>query len=177
MDRHTGYWWAPDDRHIAFARVDETPVKVTERFEIAADNVATFPQRYPAAGGPNVWVRLGVSDVQTGAVTWIDLGSDTDIYVARVDWLPDGKTLAIQRESRDQRRLDLLFADIETGRSRVVLTETSKTWIDLQQRAVLSEAIARIHLGVEPRRLPAPVLVRLRRSPAAATHGRRVERR
>jgi dipeptidyl-peptidase-4 len=27
--------------------------------------------------------------------------------------------------------LDLLFADIETGRSRIVLTETSKTWIDL----------------------------------------------
>jgi dipeptidyl-peptidase-4 len=131
MDRSTGYWWAPDDRHIAFARVDETPVKVTERFEIAADNVATFPQRYPSAGGPNVLVRLGVMDVQTGAVTWIDLGTDTDIYLARVNWLPDGKTLAIQRESRDQRKLDLLFADIETGRSRVVLTETSKTWIEL----------------------------------------------
>jgi dipeptidyl-peptidase 4 len=131
MDRSTGYWWAPDDRHIAFARVDETPVKITERFEIAADNVATFPQRYPAAGGPNVLVRLGVADVKTGAVTWIDLGSETDVYIARVNWLPDGKTLAIQRQSRNQRKLDLLFADIETGRSRVVLTETSKTWIDL----------------------------------------------
>jgi dipeptidyl-peptidase 4 len=131
MDRSTGYWWAPDDRHIAFARVDETPVKVTERFEIAADNVATFAQRYPAAGGPNVLVRLGVTDVQSGAVTWIDLGSETDIYIARVNWLPDGKTLAIQRESRDQRRLDLLFADTETGHSRVMLTETSKTWIEL----------------------------------------------
>jgi dipeptidyl-peptidase-4 len=131
MDRTTGYWWAPDDRHIAFARVDETPVKVTERFEIAADNVATFSQRYPAAGGPNVLVRLGVSDVHSGAVTWIDLGQETDIYLARVNWLPDGKTLAIQRESRDQRRLDLLFADIETGRSRIVLTETSKSWVEL----------------------------------------------
>src|ERR1700685_1686289 len=131
MDRSTGYWWAPDDRHIAFARVDETPVKVTERFEIAADNVATFAQRYPAAGGPNVLVRLGVADVQSGAVTWIDLGHETDVYLARVNWLPDGRTLAIQRESRDQRRLDLLFADIETGRSRVVLTESSKTWIEL----------------------------------------------
>jgi dipeptidyl-peptidase 4 len=131
MDRHTGYWWAPDDRHIAFAQVDETPVKVTERFEIAADNVATFAQRYPSAGGPNVLVRLGVTDVQSGAVSWIDLGHETDIYLARVDWLPDGKTLAIQRESRDQRRLDLIFADIETGQSRVVLTETSTTWIEL----------------------------------------------
>ena len=131
MDRSTGYWWAPDDRHIAFARVDETPVKVTERFEIAADNVATFAQRYPAAGGPNVLVRLAVADIQTGALTWIDLGNDTDIYLARVSWLPDGKTLAIQRESRDQRRLDLLFADIATGHAQVVLTETSKTWIEL----------------------------------------------
>jgi dipeptidyl-peptidase-4 len=131
MDRSTGYWWAPDDRHIAFARVDETPVNVTQRFEIAADNVATFAQRYPTTGGPNVVVRLGVTDVHTGVLTWIDLGNDTDIYLARVNWLPDGKTLAIQRESRDQKRLDLLFADIATGRSRIVLTETSKTWIDL----------------------------------------------
>ncbi len=131
MDRHTGYWWAPDDRHVAFARVDETPVKLVERFEIAADNVATFAQRYPVAGSPNVLVRLGVSDVQSGGVTWIDLGGDSDIYLARVDWLPDGRTLAIQRESRDQRKLDLLFADIETGQSRVVLTETSTAWIEL----------------------------------------------
>jgi dipeptidyl-peptidase-4 len=131
MDRDTGYWWSPDDRHIAFARVDESPVKVTQRFEIAADNVATFDQRYPVAGGPNVLVRLGVTDIHSGTVVWMDLGAESDIYLARVDWLPDGKTLAIQRESRDQRHLDLLFADIATGKSRVVLTETSDTWVDL----------------------------------------------
>ncbi len=131
MGRSTGYWWAPDDEHIAFARVDETPVKVTQRFEIAADNVATFAQRYPAAGGANVSVRLGVTNVHSGSTTWIDLGPEPDIYLARVNWLPDGKTIAIQRESRDQRRLELLFADIATGKTRVVLTETSDSWIDL----------------------------------------------
>ena len=131
MGRHEGYWWSPDERHIAFARIDESPVKLTQRFEITADNIETHAQRYPAAGGPNVLVRLGVADVRSGAVTWIDLGADSDIYLARVDWLPDGKTLAIQRESRDQRRLDLLFADIESGRSRLVLSETSDSWIEL----------------------------------------------
>jgi dipeptidyl-peptidase-4 len=131
MDRSTGYWWAPDGKHIAFARVDETPIKVTERFEIAADNVATFAQRYPTTGGPNVLVRLGVIDIQSGAVTWVDLGPEQDIYLARVNWLPDGKTLSVQRESRNQRKLDLLFADIDTGKARTVLTETSNTWIDL----------------------------------------------
>ena len=131
MDRSTGYWWAPDGKHIAFARVDESPIKVTERFEIAADNVTTFSQRYPTTGGPNVLVRLGVIDINTGAVTWVDLGEDQDIYLARVNWLPDGKTLSVQRESRNQRKLDLLFADIDTGKTRVVITETSNTWIDL----------------------------------------------
>jgi dipeptidyl-peptidase-4 len=131
MDRSTGYWWAPDGRHIAFARVDENPIKVTERFEIAADNVATFAQRYPTTGGPNVLVRLGVADLKTGAVTWMDLGADQDIYLARVNWLPDSKKLAVQRESRSQRKLDLLFADIDSGKTRTVLTETSNTWIDL----------------------------------------------
>ena len=131
MDRSTGYWWAPDDKHIAFARVDETPVKLTERFEIAADNVKTFAQRYPQAGGPNVAIRLGVVDLKSGAVSWMDLGAEQDVYIARVNWLPDGKTLAIQRETRDQRRLDLLFADIKTGKTRLILTETSNSWIDL----------------------------------------------
>src|ERR1700724_3548096 len=99
MDRSTGYWWAPDDEHIAFARVDETPVKVTQRFEIAADNVATFAQRYPAAGGANVSVRLRVTKVRSGATTWIVVGPDADISLARVNSLPDGKAVAIQRES------------------------------------------------------------------------------
>lgn len=131
MDRHTGYWWSPDGRHIAFARIDESPINVKQRVAIAADTVSTVAQRYPAAGEANVVVTLGVVDIESGAVTWVDLGRDTDIYLARVQWLPDGKTLAIERESRDQRRLDLLFADTATGKSRTVLAETSKTWIDL----------------------------------------------
>jgi len=131
MDRSTGYWWSPDDEHVAFARIDETLVEVRERFEIAADNVATFSQRYPAAGANNVSIQLGVVPVGGGTVTWVDLGSDSDIYLARVDWLPDGRTLAIQRESRDQRRLDLLFADVATGQSRIIVSETSDSWIEL----------------------------------------------
>jgi dipeptidyl-peptidase-4 len=139
MDRHTGYWWSPDDRHIAFARIDESLVRVRQRVGIAADEITSIAQRYPAAGEANALVTLGVVDIATGAVMWIDLGQDADIYLARVQWLPDGRTLAIQRESRDQRRLDLLFADIATGRNRVVLTETSASWIELNDELTFLE--------------------------------------
>jgi len=48
----------------------------------------------------------------------VDLGADPDIYLARVDWSKDGRVLYVQRESRDQRRLDLLAADPTTGRAQ-----------------------------------------------------------
>jgi dipeptidyl-peptidase-4 len=138
MGRSTGYWWSPDDAHIAFIRVDETPVEVTQRFEISADNVRTFAQRYPSAGRANVLVRLGVT-AMNGDTIWLDVGHDPDIYLARVDWLPDGKAVAIQRQSRDQRRLDLLFADIATGASRIILTETSESWLELHHELTFLE--------------------------------------
>ncbi len=131
MNRHSGYWWSPDGRHIAFARVDETSVPSIERLEITADNVKSAAQRYPLAGGANVRISLGVVNIAGGATTWIALGADEDFYLARVNWLPDAKTLAIQRESRNQRRLDLLFADSASGAGRIVLTETSDSWIEL----------------------------------------------
>ena len=49
----------------------------TQRFEIAADNVATFAQRYPAAGGPNVLdPPRGERCARRARSTWIDLGPD-----------------------------------------------------------------------------------------------------
>jgi dipeptidyl-peptidase-4 len=139
MGRSSGYWWSPDENRVAFARVDESGVNLVNRLEIGAEDITTTAQRYPAAGEPNAVVQLGVADLATGTLSWIDLGGDPDYYLARVDWLPDGRTLAVQRESRDQHRLDLLFADASSGASRVVLTERSDTWIELHDELTFLE--------------------------------------
>lgn len=131
MDRATGYWWAPDDSAIAFERYDEAPVDVVERTEVYADRAETIEQRYPAAGRPNVAVKLGLVAPHGGKARWIGLGQDTDVYLARVDWLPDAKRLAFQRQSRDQRRLDLVAVDAGSLRQRTLLTETASTWVNL----------------------------------------------
>lgn len=130
MGRHTGYWWAPDDSAIAFARIDESVVPLRKRYELYPDRTEVVEQRYPAAGDQNVGVRLGVISPRGGAARWIDLGDDEDIYLARVDWR-DPKHLTFQRQSRDQRRLDLIEADLDDGGQRTLTTETSKTWVEL----------------------------------------------
>ncbi len=131
MDRTAGYWWAPDDSRIAVERVDESNVGIVNRAAIGAEGTQIYPQRYPAAGTPNAVVELYVIDPVSKARVKVDLGKETDIYLARVNWAPDGKTLYVQRESRDQKRLDLLAVDPVTGASRIVLTETAKTWVNL----------------------------------------------
>ena len=131
MGRQTGYWWSPDDSRIALTHVDQTGVDVVPRFDIGATGATVVSQRYPRVGRPNARVDLFVQDLASGAQVKVDLGADPDIYLARVDWSKDGRTLYVQRESRDQRRLDLLAVDPATGASRAVLAETSPHWIDL----------------------------------------------
>jgi len=135
MKRDTGYWWSPDDRLIAVERFDETPVGVVSRAAIGAEGTKVYDQRYPAAGTPNALVSLYVVNPATpgAAPVKVDLGSETDIYLTRVDWAPDGKTLYVQRESRDQKTLDMLAVDPATGKSHVLFTEKSaeRSWVNL----------------------------------------------
>ena len=63
----------------------------------------------------------------------LDLGAERDIYLPRVDWFPDSRGIAVQRQSRDQKTLELLRFDALTGRGRVLLTERSAHWVPLHR--------------------------------------------
>ncbi|WP_421787606.1 S9 family peptidase [Hyphobacterium sp.] len=130
MSRSTGYWFSGDDRYVAFAEVDESPIPVSYRVDIAGDGATVVEQRYPYAGEANVRIRLFVEDIETGERAEVDLGDETDIYLARANWSPDGR-LFIQRQNRAQTRLDLLAVDPATGDSTIVLTEIDPAWINL----------------------------------------------
>jgi dipeptidyl-peptidase-4 len=131
MDQHTGYYWAPDDSAIAYRRYDEAQVPVARRFEIFADRTEVIDQRYPAAGAKNVEIDLMIVNPATGAQKKVDLGPEKDIYLVRADWSADARTLVYQRQSRDQKRLDLVAVDAATLAQRPLLTETSKTWVSI----------------------------------------------
>ncbi len=131
MDRLQGHWWSPDDAYIAYARVDESKVKIATRAAIGANATQVFEQRYPFAGTDNAKVELFVFQAKGRTSVKVDLGANTDYYLARVNWAPDGKAIIVQRQSRDQKQLDVLTVDPETGASSVLFSEKAKTWINL----------------------------------------------
>ena len=66
-----------------------------------------------------------------GPTTWVKSAEPLrDHYIPRMDWV-DGRTLVLQNMNRLQNRNDVLLADVSTGESRILLTETAPSWIDL----------------------------------------------
>src|SRR4029079_14454221 len=57
---------------------------------------------------------------------------DGDFYLPRVDWFPDSRGVAVQRQSRDQKTLGLLRFELNGG-GGVLITEHSDTWVPLHR--------------------------------------------
>ncbi|MFB2657951.1 S9 family peptidase [Shewanella xiamenensis] len=134
MDRMTGYWWAPDESAIAFTRIDESGVELVTRNEIYADGIKLTEQRYPAAGKNNVEIQLGVVTLSNKTINWVTLSDDKnkDIYLPRVDWLPDSKHLSFQWQSRDQQKLDLQLVALDSlTKPKTLVKERSDAWLNL----------------------------------------------
>ena len=133
MARRTGFWWSPNDDRLVVQRTDESPVGIVTRAAIGATGTKVFEQRYPVAGSANAIVELYLMDPDGGNRVRVDLGDDSDIYVARVDWSPDGSAAYVQRQNREQTVLDVLRVDPVTGASDVIFSEHAANghWINL----------------------------------------------
>ncbi|HEY6465211.1 MAG TPA: S9 family peptidase [Candidatus Acidoferrales bacterium] len=128
LDLETAYWWSPDSQKIAFLEFNEHPVT---KYPIVDLDGKLETTDYPQTGEPNPIARVGVESIAGGEPEWIDTGANTDIYLPRVDWVPDGTSLLVERLDRSQKKLDLLRADAATGTSRVLLTEHDRYWVNV----------------------------------------------
>jgi dipeptidyl-peptidase-4 len=127
----TAYWWAPDSSAIAYFQMDESRVAKYPLVDFSSPSGEAEEERYPPAGGGNPIVHVFVAPVGGGEAHLMDTGENTDIYIARVNWLTDSKHIAIQRLNRPQTVLDLLICDAATGATRTALNETDQYWINV----------------------------------------------
>jgi dipeptidyl-peptidase 4 len=129
MHRFEGHWWSPDSRFLAYTRVDETPIAVSQRYEIDADQIRVIDQHYPYAGASNATVELRLRDLETGRESVVPWQVDADDYLARVIWWDE--RIVVQAQSRDQRRLAVIAFHPLTGERTDLFSESAPTWINL----------------------------------------------
>lgn len=131
LDQYNAFWWSPNSDKIAYMQFDESPVY---KYPIVHD-IDPQPylqmQSYPKAGENNPIVKMFIVDIKTGKNVEIDSGDHLDVYLIRGKWSTDGKEFYYQRLNRVQNKLDLLAANPETGKSRLIFSEKEEAYINL----------------------------------------------
>ena len=132
----SNYFWSPDSKQIVFMHMDETKVPTYPITDWIPTHPTVDQEKYPKVGDPNPIVKLGVVDADKGKVRWLSLTSDEDTYVPRFGWVRDGVIWA-EVLNRTEDKMDLYFVDAKTGKSRIVLTEsTPGAWIEFDHNEV-----------------------------------------
>ncbi|GIW53332.1 MAG: peptidase S9 [Gemmatimonadales bacterium] len=131
LDLRDAWRFSPDGRKIAFWRFDQSPIPPFYLLDELSLYPRLVPVRYPKAGTDNSLVQLGVVDLETGETRWIDTGPDRNSYIARMDFAGSADSIWFVRLNRHQNRLELLLADVNTGASRVIMTDSDSAWVDV----------------------------------------------
>jgi len=123
------YSWSPDSKRIAFMKFDESKVKEMDLTFYGELYPTESTYKYPKAGEDNSVVTVWVYDLNDGKSTKVDVGNNTDQYIARIKFTNDANTLSVFRLNRLQNKMDILYADASTGKSKVIFTEENKYYI------------------------------------------------
>ena len=126
-----GFYWSPDSRRIAFYRFDESRVKqYTMQMwgELYPEN---YTYKYPKAGEDNSVVDVLIYDLQDRSTLKLDVGSQNDQYIPRIQWTQDPTMLALMRMNRLQNKMELLLADATTGSIRPLYVEEDEAYVEV----------------------------------------------
>jgi dipeptidyl-peptidase-4 len=98
-------------------------------------NTGLYPEpstfKYPKAGEKNSIVTIHIYDLATMKTIPVDVGKETDQYIPRIQWTKDANILSFIRMNRLQNKQELLLAKANDGTSMVILTENSKTYLEV----------------------------------------------
>ena len=123
------YAFSPDGRQLAFLRFDESRVPLMEmmRYDGKLYNRA-YSFKYPKAGETNSTVELWIADLETGAKRRLDTGPETDQYIPRIGWTPDGRPWYF-RLNRRQNTFEMVVCEPH-GAQRTVYEERTQQYVE-----------------------------------------------
>ena len=134
LDVRSNYFWSPNGKEILFLQMDETEVPAYPIVDWVPVPTRTETQKYPKPGDPNPVVRLGVVKASGGGTRWVSLPIPKewgkDFYIPRFGWLND-RVVWAQVLNRAQDELHIYFADLSSGKTQLMLKETSPDWVEV----------------------------------------------
>jgi len=123
-------WVSSDDgAHLAFWRFDQKYVPEVQiaKWDSLYFNFMNIP--YSKAGGENSLMNVGVIDLFSGDIKWIEFESNEEFYIPKIKAVAGTPFFAIQKINRIQNELDLLFYNSKFDEMFNVIHEKTDGWI------------------------------------------------
>lgn len=125
-----GFFWNTSSSEIAYYRFDESKVKEFS-FTIWGElYTQEYKYKYPKAGEDNSIVDVYVYDLNKDTHKLIDLGSDKDYYLPRMQWTNKENELVIHKLNRLQNYYEVYLVNTDNFEKKTIYTETNKCYID-----------------------------------------------
>ncbi len=126
-----GFYWSPDSKKIAFYRFDESRVKQYSMQMWGELYPENYTYKYPKAGEDNSVVDVMVYDLESQKTMKLNIGSQNDQYMPRMQWTQNPNVLAMMRMNRLQNKMELLLADATTGTLRTLYVEEDDAYVEV----------------------------------------------
>jgi len=125
--------WSGDGEQLFYLTFDESGVR---EYNLQKWNKGQlYPEdyrfKYPKAGEDNSKVTATVYNLKDGVKKAVDLGTDQEYYVARIKQTPTDDVLSLMRLNRLQNQLDILHVNTKTAETKVILSEKTDTYVDI----------------------------------------------
>ncbi len=127
------FFWSPDGNKIAYLKFDESEVPMYNMQIWRGLYPQDYRYKYPKAGEKNSDVTIHIYDLPSGKTSEINVGDETDIYFARLQWLPTGNTISVTRLNRLQNKRDIFHCEANSGNCHLVYYENTDTYIDIDR--------------------------------------------
>jgi len=118
-----GTFWSTNGNFLAFYRKDESMVTDYPIVNIDKRVAETEPVKYCMAGMKSEEVILGIYDIKSGNIVYIQTGEPVEQYLTNIAWSPDEKYIYIAVLNREQNHMKLNKYDIADGKFIATLFE------------------------------------------------------
>ncbi len=128
-----GFRWSTDGKYIAFWQLDASEIKDFLMIN-NTDSIYSYviPVQYPKAGEDPSSAKLGLIELESKKIVWIDLpGDPRQHYIPRIQWVANTNQLLIRQLNRKQNTQITWLYDVGSAELKKVYTDVDDAWIDI----------------------------------------------
>jgi len=132
-----GTFWSPSGGKLAFYRMDQSMVTDYPLVDISTQPAKVRNIKYPMAGQKSHHVTVGVYDLKSKLVVYLQTGEPKEQYLTNISWMPGEKHLTIAVLNREQNHMKLNQYDVETGQLvKTLFEEKHEKYVEPEHAAL-----------------------------------------